>query len=178
VARHLDVPRLDLCGHSMGGQVAQIAAVRAPGLWRSLTLVNPVPANGLALPEPLARQFRAAGGLRGALAQIIDAACKSISPGDRVDLVADALGIAPPVIADGFDAFTRGVPELELTRVSAPTLVLGSDDPFLPARLLDAQVVGPIRGARRAHVEGAGHYPMLERPRETARELLAHWGRA
>jgi non-heme chloroperoxidase len=178
VARRLDVPRLDLCGHSMGGQVAQIAAVLAPGLWRSLTLINPVPVSGLELPDPLARQFRAAGGMLGAFEEIVDSACQDLMLSVRVSMIVDALGIEPRIIAEGFDAFSRGVPELALALISTPTLVVGSDDPFLPPRLLDEKVVERIRGARRVHVRGAGHYPMLERPSETAGALVAHWGRA
>lgn len=62
----------------------------------------------------------------------------------------------------------------DLDKVSSPALVLwGLDDPFLPNRFADS--LGQATRARAVIKLRAGHYPLLERPDDVARELTAHW---
>jgi non-heme chloroperoxidase len=60
-----------------------------------------------------------------------------------------------------------------LSAIKAPTLVVATDDPFLPPAFLRQAVVSLIRGARLAVLPGPGHYVQVERPRETAALLEA-----
>ena len=48
------------------------------------------------------------------------------------------------------------------------TLERSTDDAFLQKELLRAKVADRIGGARLCHLPGAGHYPQVERKRETA----------
>ena len=48
------------------------------------------------------------------------------------------------------------------------TLVVATDDPFLPPALQRAEIQQRITGARFAYLPGPGHYPLNERPLETA----------
>ena len=72
-----------------------------------------------------------------------------------------ALGVVAVVV-------NHGILRRLLDMVVAPTLVVATDDPFLPPAFLRQAVVQPIRGARMTHLPGPGHYPQVERPHETA----------
>lgn len=175
VAEAAGLESFHLVGHSMGGQVAQRVAARVPARLRTLALVNPVPLGGLALPAELAAGFRAAGGRRDALGGILDAACRTLAPADRERLVDTAAGIDPSVIAAGLDAWTRGLPGDGPLGIRCSTVVVATDDPFLPPVLLEEAVVRRITGARLERVPGPGHYPQLEAPAALARVLRELW---
>ena len=55
----------------------------------------------------------------------------------------------------------------------ARTLVVASEDPFLPPDFLEQAVVGLIPGATMSIVTEAGHYVQVEQPEETARVVGA-----
>lgn len=172
--------RFDLIGHSMGGQLAQLVAATAPARVRSLTLVNPVPLAGLPLPAEVAAAFRGSGGDRAAQAAILSQACRELTAAATDALLDDAGTIAPGWIARGFDLFTAGIDGARLEAITCPTLVVATDDPFLPPPFLEDAIVSRVRGARLAVLNGPGHYPHLERPAELARlvaRFLAEAGR-
>lgn len=57
--------------------------------------------------------------------------------------------------------------ERRLPRVAAPTLVLmGSADPDFPDAAEEARIIAEATGGSATIVEGAGHYPHVERPDE------------
>ena len=65
-----------------------------------------------------------------------------------------------------------------LREIRTPTLVLwGADDPLMPADCAEV-FRREISGARRLLLRGAGHLPMLTRPEEFNRALLAFLGGA
>ena len=165
----------DLVGHSMGGPIAMLVAASAPRRVRSLALLSPVPRGGLLLPEEVARLFRTSGGKRDAQGGILDQACLGLTPRAKEALLDDAGRIAPAWIAHAFDLWTRGADASALAAIVCPTLVIATDDPFLPHALLQEQVVDPIAGARLERLHGPGHYPQNERPEETSALLQAFW---
>lgn len=175
IVEHAGPRRVHVVGHSMGGQVALVAAARIGARLRSLALLTPVPPDGLLLPPEVAASFRASGGSRDAQGGILDAACKSLSAEARGALLDDALRIAPEVIAAGFDAWTRGGVGERLAEIANPTMVLATDDPFLPPALLEEAVVRRVRGARLQLLRGPGHYPQVEAPAETGSLLDRFW---
>ncbi len=175
VVDHAGLGRFHLVGHSMGGQIAQLAAAADPQRVRSLALLNPVPLDGLPLPEGVARSFRAAGGKRAAFDGIFDAACRELPAPARTLLLDEALAIAPDVIAETFETWSRGL-AAPPPSILARTLVLATDDPFLPPQLLADAVVARIRQASLVHLAGPGHYPQVERPAATAARLTEFWG--
>ncbi len=156
--------RFDLIGHSMGGQVAQLVAAIAPERVRSLVLVNPVPLAGLPLPPEVAAAFRGSGGDRAAQGAILDQACLELAPAAKQALLDDAAAISPAWIARGLDLFVAGGDAAKLAAITCPTLVVATDDPFLPPAFLDQAIVANIRNARLATLRGPGHYPQVERP--------------
>lgn len=164
-----------LVGHSMGGQLAALVAAVAPERIRSLVLLNPVPLCGVALPDEVAVMFRTSGADRAAQGRILDMACKELSPASRARLLDDAGAIDAAHIAEVFTAWTTGGHVERYGDVKASTLVVSTDDPFLPPDFLRSDVLAKIPGARMVHLPGPGHYPQVERPHETAALLAAHW---
>jgi pimeloyl-ACP methyl ester carboxylesterase len=155
-----------------------LLAARRPAGLRSLALLNPVPVGGLPLPPEIATAFRGAGGKQEAFDGILSAACLELSAADRALMLGEAMAIAPEVIAAVFDAWTAGKPDATIDAITVPTLVLATDDPFLPPAFLTSAVVERIPGATLHHLPGPGHYPQLERPAAVVEQLQAFWGRA
>lgn len=163
VFESLDAQKVHVVGHSMGGQIAQLFAARYPDAVASLTLISPVPMQGVPLPAELNGLFSSSGQDRDKQGQILSMACLDLSDAARETLLDDAGAIDAQVIAESFASWSTGGDPSELANITAPTLVIGSDDPFLPPEFLTAAVVEPIENASMVHVAGAGHYIQLER---------------
>lgn len=155
---------LHLVGHSMGGQIAALLAARLPHRFRTLTLLNPVPVQGLALPPDIRGLFAGAGGRLGALRRILEMACRQLTVADRERLLDDALTIPPAIVRSGFESWSAGFPDANLSAARMPAAVVATDDPFLPAPLLEEAVVRRLPNARLCHLPGPGHYPQVEAP--------------
>jgi pimeloyl-ACP methyl ester carboxylesterase len=157
----------------MGGQLAQQVAIEAPDRVAGLVLLCPVPASGMALPPEAAGLFRTSGRDAGKQGTILDLACKQLSAQDRARMVADAGKLSVECIQGVYDMWTGASFAGRLSELSAPTLVVATDDPFLPPAFLMEAVVAPIPRARLVHLPGPGHYPQVERPRETGAVVSA-----
>lgn len=160
-----------LVGHSMGGTIAQIFAATYPERVEKLALLCPVPASGVELPEEAHNLFINSGGNRDSQEAILEMACNDIDEGDKQRLLADAGKIPADCIRQSYQAWTGGGFADKLGDISAQTLVVGSDDMFLPPEFLEQAVVDPIPGATFTHIGGAGHYVQVERTEETAETL-------
>ncbi|AKF79081.1 alpha/beta hydrolase [Myxococcus fulvus 124B02] len=165
--------RFTVVGHSMGGQLAQWVASEVPARVDALLLLNTVPASGLPLPPEAAGLFRTSAGDREKQKTILGLACKTLTPEQLEALLKDAGAVSAASIEGAFDAWTTGGIQERLARITAPTLVVSTDDAFLPPAFLRQAVVAPIRRARMAHIPGPGHYPHVEHPQETAAVLSA-----
>ncbi len=173
VADAAGAKRFTVVGHSMGGQLAQWVAAQAPSRVDALMLVTPVPAAGLPLPPDAAGLFRTSAGSREKQATIMNLSCKQITPEAMETLLKDVANTSAPAIENIFDAWTKGGFADKLSAITAPTLVVATDDAFLPPVFLRDAVVNPIRRARLAYLPGPGHYPQVERPVEMAALLTA-----
>jgi pimeloyl-ACP methyl ester carboxylesterase len=155
-------------GHSMGGQLALYLAAHYPERVRAVMALNPVPPEGLPLPPDAAGLFRTSAGDRGKQGTILGLACKSLSEEEKNRLLDLAGSVCSASIEGAFDAWVAGGFDDKLGAVTAPVLVLATDDPFLPPEFLKASIVSKIARGRLAVLHGAGHYPQCERPQETA----------
>jgi non-heme chloroperoxidase len=173
VADHAGLQRFTVVGHSMGGQLAQWISAQEPSRVEGLMLLCPVPASGIPLPPEVAGLFRTSANDREKQKTILGLACKQLPEESLARLLKDAATLGKASIEGGFDAWTGGGFEAKLASITAPTLVVATDDPFLPPAFLREKVVHPIRGARLAYLPGPGHYPAVERSAETAALLTS-----
>jgi len=160
-------------GHSMGGLLAQWLAAYHPTRIAGLVLGCSVPASGMTLPEEAIGLFSNCGGNRDMQRTILGLACKELSEARREKLLDDSVKTSPNAIRQGFDAWRLAHFSDALSRIRAASLVIGTDDPFLPPAFLRAEIVSKIAGARFSYVPGPGHYLQVERPIETAALLEA-----
>lgn len=173
IADHEGARSFVVVGNSMGGQLAQWIAASEPDRVEGLVLLCSVPASGIALPDDARALFRGSAGKREAQSTILGLACKQLSDASRERLLDDAGNIPAACIEENFDAWTAGGFAERLARITAPTLVVATDDPFLPPDFLKQTTVAPIKRARLSVLPGPGHYPQVESPRETAAVLQA-----
>ena len=148
-----------LVGHSMGGYLSLKLAARRPDSVRRLVLVDPagVPSGRTML---------------GHLAPLLLAA-RYATPAFLPVLARDALCAGPATLLRATrDLLAKDV-RGDLRRVLAPTLLIwGERDTLIPpsaGELMRAE----IPDSRLFIMEGAGHNPMFDRPREFDRALLA-----
>lgn len=160
-------------GHSMGGQIAMWIAAHAPERVRGAVLLCPVPPSGMPLPDDARALFRGSGQNREAQKTILGLACKQLSDASLERLLGDAGSVAKACVEQAFDAWTGASFADRVGEIRAPTLVVGTDDPFLPPDFLRREIVDRIPRADLAYLPGPGHYVQVERPRETAAVLRA-----
>ncbi|RDV38431.1 alpha/beta hydrolase [Bradymonadaceae bacterium TMQ3] len=168
IAQHAGASSFNLLGHSMGGQIAQLYAATYPEKVKKLALINTVPATGMQLPPEAHELFINAGEKREMLNAILGMATLDLPDGALEELLDDAMTIPADCVRQSYESWTGGGIEASLAKIQATTLVVGTDDPFLPHDFLKAAVVEPINDASFAVVSGAGHYPQVERSSELA----------
>ncbi|MFL7813904.1 MAG: alpha/beta fold hydrolase [Anaerolineales bacterium] len=166
----LDLPKVFLVGHSMGGAIALWLAVQHPELVRGLVLISTgarLPVN-LALIEELSTP-------QGALAAVDRILGWSFNPGTPKPLIEGVrkamLETRPSVLAGDFLACDAVDLRSELAGISLPTLVLvGENDKMTPLKYSEELAV-EISGAELQVIRGAGHMLPLEAP-ERVEEAL------
>ena len=165
--------KFDMLGHSMGGQIAQLAAIELGDRVENLVLMCSVPAVGVPLPDELRLLFRTCGNKPEAKKQILGMACKQLDDAGLEHIMKTSATCTPMCIAEGFEAWTAGGFQDQLGKISAAkTWVIGTDDPFLPPEVLEPNIVEPIANAEFVHVPGPGHYPQVEAPDVTSAKLI------
>ena len=148
-----------LVGHSMGGVVCLRAAAHRPELVERLVLIAPA-----GLPTG-----------RSTLAHVVPLA-RALAGSDLVFLrlaVRDALHAGPVTIWRAARELLGEDVRADLCRVVSPTLLVWADrDPLVPPALAGV-FRSEIERSRLLLLEGAGHVPMFDRPRELAGALSA-----
>ena len=171
----LDRPAI-VIGHSMGTQVAELLAVARPPRTVGLVLISPIPLRGFALSAAQLSAFESAARTRepAAAADGRKALLVSRSPEVINALVAGTLGTPPETALEALHAWSAGHPLGDApARVTAPTLLITSDDTFATRTLVREQVASRFAHCEVAYVPGAGHVSNLA-VRESARDLLAN----
>lgn len=155
----LGLQRAHLVGHSMGGYISLKVAAHHPEAVNCLVLVDPA---GVPSGRPVH-------------GHILPLMSQSIFSGPRLlpIMLRDALRAGPRTIwRASTDLLSRDVRE-DLHVVHAPTLLIwGEKDPLVPV-FLGHVLRREIHGSRLYIVKGARHVPMLEKPRQFNRALLA-----
>jgi pimeloyl-ACP methyl ester carboxylesterase len=183
VLDRLGVNRVTAVGHSSGGSVATALAEQRPGNVTALVLINTGPSPDAKIPDPpLTRLLSAplAGRLLWQLkteATIRKAARTGFSrpadiPGALIEHTRAMTYRAFTATMRGYHDYIsqRSIP-LRLAALGLPVLVIfGSDDQRW--RSSSAGAYRDVPGARVELLPGAGHTPIVDDPRATARLLL------
>ena len=180
---NLGVRRALVAGHSTGGEVAIALAARRPKLTRALAVIDSEPDEKFVDPDLLAKF---------SLMPVIGQAMKRLATDGTIR---EGLGQAfekgfdvPDVFVQDFNkvtftAYKRTYDESgdyvadghlarDIRSVRVPRLVIfGHDDRLVSPPLEAADEYRRQFAVRTAIVPGAGHSPMVEQPRETARLL-------
>ncbi len=193
----LGLARFDLLGHSLGGAVASLVAVAAPGRVDRLALIEalgPLADDGSRTLERFRDAHAARAGAAGRRLRVfagLDAAIAARVAAGGLDA-----GAARPIVERGVRAVAAGVvwssdPRLTLpspvhlaeSQVRAllaglrtPTLLLLAvpETPYLPAAMIAARAAG-VADLRIRYLAG-GHHLQLDRPDAVAEAVLAHLG--
>ena len=159
-------PRFVLLGHSLGGYVAQAAALAGPGRVAALALVS----TSARAETDASRQARAAlveaaqSDFVGVVARLARAA---LAPANRAACLAE---VEAMMLAGGAERFareqqaaaTRPVLAERIAAVSCPALVLtGTADAVIPPAASD-ELAALLPQARLVCLDGCGHMPQLE----------------
>jgi pimeloyl-ACP methyl ester carboxylesterase len=163
--------RVVLVGHSMGGQVAELAARQWQGQLAGLVLITPAPLAGTPLPPEVMERFRSRIGLADPVA--IGQGKRALGIGlddDAVDvLVRSTLATGSDTALEQLQAWTGGhAAGAQASAVQAPVLTIATDDRFFTVEMLEHNATRFQRSSVKK-IAGAGHWPQLEQP-----EALAH----
>ncbi len=182
---------LHYVGHDLGGGIGQIMAVRYPGLFLDLSLVNSVAYDFwpvqpiIAMRTPIVRELAMASLDLGTFRLIIKRALyhKELLTDELLDKFRKPLSSA-----EGRKAFlhfahclnNRDLIEIEeeLRSLAIPVLIVrGQVDPYLSAAISE-RLARELPNARLLLVPTGGHYLMLDEPEVLAKELIAFIGEA
>jgi len=163
--------RVVVAGQSMGGAVAELAALRLGSRVDRLVLITPAPLGGTPLPNEVLAMFEAA-------AQVGDpeavgtgklTLCVNTDADTKRRLIMSTPEEKPEAILQSLSSWVAGHQAGRgQSSVAVPTLLVTTDDTFFTADMLRRQVAQRFKQIRVEAVHGAGHYPHLERPVELA----------
>ncbi|WP_395407708.1 alpha/beta fold hydrolase [Pseudoduganella sp. UC29_106] len=160
-----------LVGHSMGAQIAELAAVRLGSRVAALVLLTPTPLGGNALPDDVRAMLRESGADAAAQQGIRRAFSRNLDEAQIAAATAQEVMMGKEAVRGYYDAFTGGdVSGNGPTACAAPVLILGSeDDPVIPAAMVRSIHAQRFPEARLGFVSGSGHWPQVEQTAATAR---------
>lgn len=165
--------RVALIGHSMGAQVAELAATRSPRAVAALVLITPTPLEGNILPADVRAMLRESGGDVAAQRGIRKLFSRHLSDA-FLDASLDPRRVMGKAAARGYyDAFTGGDRAGERPSLyEGPTLILGAaEDPVIPPEMVERIQASRHPRAELAFIAGSGHWPQVEQPASTAARL-------
>lgn len=164
-----------LIGHSMGAQIAELAAGRLGEQVRAVALLTPVPLRGTALPDEVMQTFHALGGnpaaqraLRRQFSfNLDDAGIEKLGRlGDRVK--AASVGVFADIWNNGHPAGAQR------TQCNGPVLIVrGAGDVFVTDELISGSVAPHFDNPTVVVVDQAGHWLQVEQPESVAAVLTS-----
>jgi 3-oxoadipate enol-lactonase len=164
-------------GLSMGGMIGQTAALKYPGLFRTMTLCDTTsryPAEAAAMWQERIQVAESKGMaplVQGTVERWFTEAFRKNHP-DKVSAVAALIRKTPVA---GYVGCCAALPKINLTsrlkEIRTPTLVIcGNDDPATPPAMA-REIQENIRGAKLALIPQAAHLSNIEQPEAFNRAL-------
>jgi pimeloyl-ACP methyl ester carboxylesterase len=183
LVRHLDAGPAILVGTSMGAGAAAWAAAEAPDLVARLVVIGPfvrnvpMPAWKNALFQAVMRTAFVGPWAPAAWGAYYASLYPTRKPEDfaayRARLVANLKEPGRMAALQAMLRVSKSDVEARLDSVTAPTLVvMGTKDPDFGDPAVEAQTVAMLLHGQATMIEGAGHYPHVEFPDETARAVI------
>ncbi|MFD9827696.1 alpha/beta fold hydrolase [Tsukamurella tyrosinosolvens] len=190
---HLGVGPVHLVGRSMGGMIAQTVAARYPYLVTTLTSLysttgdpkvgQPAPSTWVLLSAPPARDR--VGAVRSHLRMTAHLAGTAY-PIDEAEEAAHAVTTFERTAGDAVAGTSRQLQAIqasgdrseELSRITAPTLVINGDRDLIVAPSGGDATAAAIQGARHIVVPGMGHHLPDALALRIADHVVAHLERA
>jgi len=174
LADKLKLSKFSFCGISMGGAVGQWLAINAPQRLTKLVLANTAPKFG----SPETWDARRKAVLEGGMGAIVEAIMQRFFSAENEQSVwaqstrAILLGTDPIGYAACCTALRDADTRSGLGKISAPTLVIGSDkDPSTPWEGNGSVLARDIPGAKAVKLDTA-HLSNLEQPRAFTTAVL------
>ncbi|PVE22864.1 3-oxoadipate enol-lactonase [Microvirga sp. KLBC 81] len=175
---HLKIDSAALVGLSVGGMVAQRAAVRSPQRVKALVLC--CTAAKIGTSELWSERIAAVeiGGIEPIVENVLQRWFTSDFRERREDEVAGWRNMLVRMPAHGYAGTCAAIRDADLTpdarRIEVPTLcVAGDQDGSTPADVV-RNTASLIPGARFALVDGCGHIPCVEKPDVLTRLIQQH----
>lgn len=164
-----------IVGHSMGAQLAELAAVTRPDTVIGILLLTPVPLGGTVLPPEVADSMRGLGGNRAGQIELRTQFAVRLPDARLAELLDVGMKVKQPVAAALFDAWSSGDPAGRCeTAFKGPVSIVGGEgDGFATPELMTAVIAPRFPQARVGYIPDAGHWPHVERPAATAAMLSA-----
>lgn len=155
-----------IVGQSMGAPIAELVATARPDRALGLVEVAPAPLGGTRLPDDTVEPFRRLGGDPAGQRAVRVQLSVGLSDADLDRLVKVGTDVRPEVVRALVDCWNSGVPAGgEPTGYTGPVLILpGAADGFITDDVVSAAVRPRFGSATTVAIEGAGHWPHLERP--------------
>ncbi len=174
LADKLNLEKFAFCGLSMGGAVGQWLAINAPQRLTALALANTSPKFGTPDIWDARRKAVSEGGMQA----VVDAIMQRFFSPDKQDTIwaqstrAVLLGTDPKGYVACCSALRDADTRASLSRISTPTLVIGSDqDPSTPWEGNGSVLARDIPNAKAVRLQTA-HLSNLEQPRAFTTALL------
>ncbi|KWR91753.1 alpha/beta fold hydrolase [Cupriavidus sp. IDO] len=173
-----DLYAVALVGHSMGAQIAELVAARLPDRAAALVLVTPTPLAGNTLPDEVRALLRDCGGDAQAQRAIREMFSRQLPAHQLARLTDPANMMGKAAVQAYYDAFTGGHPSGNAPcAFGGPVLVIAADeDPVIPVAMVEHARAARLSGAAFALIEGAGHWPQMEQPEQTASVIASFLG--
>ncbi|CAG2160636.1 alpha/beta fold hydrolase [Cupriavidus numazuensis] len=168
-----DTAPIALIGHSMGAQIAELAAMRLGSRVSALVLLTPTPLGGNALPDEIRSTLRESGGDALAQRSIRQTFSKNLSEAQLLTATAADVLMGSDAVRGYYDAFTGGdIIGKRPTACTAQTLILGAqDDPVISPEMVRQIQEERFPVGRLGFIAGSGHWPHIERVEATAHAI-------
>jgi 3-oxoadipate enol-lactonase len=170
---HLQLSSFMLVGHSMGGGVALLHALQNQTKVRALVLIDPIPANGLHLPDEV---FDLLEQMKSSYPQMKEGlrATAPTAPDDDFfrSLVEEALQSSPQAFREIPKSMAQFDVSARLNEIACPTLCIQGENDVLIPRADVERMCALIPDCTLVAMAGVGHCPPIEAPEELTRLLV------